>query len=306
MTVINKGNAAKLRKEVQEHDPLGEQMAKELLNQFNDLHSQNIWSDKEIEELLLRQHVQEVAAMSKRPTYPKHLVKFNPSGASATVMDLYLKAKKFKEKRVQFPYHKRWTRNSTAVHEAVQRDLLYTEKYTDNKFRVARTKEGLPAWESNILRWKKLEYGGKEFILNGMMDGVLIHNETGKRVGFELKTKSNTLGQVGHYRLKKPADYHVEQCVAYYLLTGIREYLLTYEGVAKPQWTANEDAKPDLRVFHVNITDEMAEALLKKWAYVVDCVENDTPPEDKTLGFFSGFGYLLDEDGNIMDQGETE
>lgn len=295
-----KGKAQDLKKEVKENDPILIRMADELKEQLDELHSGRVWDDKKIETLLLRQKQKEVDDIGKPKTYPKDLVKFNPSGASATEMDLYLKAKGYKERQDRYPYHNRWTRNSTAVHEAVQRDLLYTEKQKNRKFRVARTKEGLPAWENNVLRWVKLEHKGKQFILNGMLDGILVHEETGRKVGFEFKTKSNTKAQVGYYLMKKPAPYHVEQCVAYYLLTGVRDYLITYEGLAKDNWTAGADAKPDLRVFAVHITDEQVEALLDKWAYVTECVEKDEMPEDTELGFFSGYGYLFDEEGNFI------
>lgn len=300
MAIINKGGAKKIKEEVQKENTFGKQLEKELLEQFNQLHSKDVWDDKELEQLLLKDNEARVAKIGQRPDYPRDLVKFNPSGASKTVTDLYLKAKGYKEQVERYPYHRRWTRNSTAVHEAVQRDLLYTEKYANGTFRVGRMKNGLPAWEHNVLRWRKISYKGKDMILNGMLDGILIHEPTGKKVGFELKTKSNTLGQVGHYKMKKPFDYHVDQCVAYFLLTGIRDYLLTYEGLAKPQWLAMAEAKPDLRVFHVEITDEMAEKVLDKWAYVVDQVEKDELPEDPELGFFSGYKYLFDEEGNFI------
>lgn len=297
MVVISKKGAKQLREEAKQGVG-SKRLAEDLLAHLTEYHSLDRVRDrKDVETILVKQKQKEIDGMYNKPTYPRDLVKFNPSGASKTVMDLYLKAKGYKEKTERYPYHKRWTRNSTAVHEAVQRDLLYAEKVLPNPlFTVERTEEGLPAWEDNILGWVKLEHKGKQFILNGKMDGVLIHTPTGKRVGFEFKTKSNTLGQVGYYKLKEPASYHVEQCVAYYLLTGIREYVLTYEGLAKPQWNAMADAKPDLRTFPVFITDEMADKLLDKWAYVVDCVENDTPPEDKELGFFSGYKYLFEED----------
>lgn len=300
MTVISKKGATELRKEALREDGYGKKLADDLLAHFTEFHSlDRVWDRKDVETLLVRQKQREIDNLFTKPTYPRDLVKFNPSGASKTVMDLYLKAKGFKEKTERYPYHTRWTRNSTAVHEAVQRDLLYAEKVLpDPLFTVERTAEDLPAWEDNILGWKQLEHKGKQFILNGKMDGVLIHEPTGKRVGFEFKTKSNSVGQVGHYKMKEATSYHVEQCVAYYLLTGIRDYILTYEGVAKPQWSAMAEAKPDLRTFHVYITDEMATELLDKWAYVTECVENDTPPEDKELGFFSGYGYLF-EDGTI-------
>lgn len=297
MAVISKKGAQALKEQTLKEDGYGKKLADDLMAHFTEYHSlDRVWDRADVETLLLKQKQREIDNLGNRPTYPRNLVKFNPSGASSSVMDLYLKAKGYKEKRERYPYQNRWTRNSTAVHEAVQRDLLYAEKVlSDPLFVVERTDEGLPAWEDNVLKWVKLEHKGRQFILNGKMDGILIHKPTGKRVGFELKTKSNTLGQVGHYKLKEAASYHVEQCVAYYLLTGVRDYIITYEGVAKPQWSAGAEAKPDLRTFHTYVTDEMAEALLDKWAYVTECVETDTPPEDKELGFFSGYHYLFEE-----------
>ena len=312
MAVISKKGAKNLRAEVQQHSPEGEQIATDIYNQFQELHAQDYWGTKEVEALLLKQKEHEVANMGKPPTYPKHRVKFNPSGASKTVMDLYLKAKGYEERTERFPYQRRWTRNSTAVHDATQRDLLYSEILTkDPKFLVERTANGLPAWEDNVLKWVEITHKGLTFILNGKMDGILIHQPTGKRVGFELKTKSNSIGQVGYYRLKEPADYHVEQCTAYYLLTGIDEYIITYEGIAKSQWNLGAEAKPDLRTFYVKITNEMVTALLDKWAYVVECVESDTPPADTELGFFSGYGYLfegenVEEDGSQGEETEVD
>jgi len=301
---ISKEKAGKLRKEVQQSTAKGNEYADQLLDQFDELHSEDRWyNDREIETLLLEQKQRELDPNIRPESYPKDIPKFNPSGASKTPMDLYLKGKGFKEEQERYPYHRRWTRNSTAIHEVVQRDLLYAEKHVkDPAFRVARTKEGYPAWEENILTWRVLEHKGEEFVVSGMMDGILIHNETEDKVGFELKTKSNTVGQVGYYLMRNPADYHVEQVTAYYLLTGLRDYIITYEGLAKPKWNSMDEARPDLRTFHVHISDEMAEDLLDKWANVSKLIRTSTPPEDKELGFFSGYGYLFDENGEMLDK----
>lgn len=301
MVKISKGNALKLKDEAVK-DGVNKKIAIDLLNHFNRLHSIDwVKTDKEVEELLVRQHMKEIEAIDSKPTYPRDLVKFNPSGASKTVMDLYLKAKGYKEQSIMFPYHKRWVRNSTAVHEAVQRDLLYAEKVLNNpKYTVLKTDDGLPMWESNILKWVELEHKGERFILNGMSDGILRHEPTGKTVGFELKTKTNTIGQTGYYKMKDPADYHVDQTVAYYLLYGIRDYVIFYEGVVKDHWGKGEEAKPDIRSFGVHITDEMVENVLDKWAYVAKCVREDKMPEDTELGYFSGYKHLFNEEGEFI------
>lgn len=305
MTIINKGGADALRKEVEVHNPLGARYEKELLAQFNALHDLDIRHDVDLEEYLLKDKIAEVDAMRTGNTYPLDLVRFNPSGASATVMDLWLKAKGFEEHTTRYPYHKRWTRNATAVHEVVQRDLIYAEKYTDAFFNVDRTEDGLPLWEHNAKTWVEIEHKGQKFILSGMLDGILVHNATGNRVGFEFKTKSNTIAQVGDYLMKGPYDYHVEQAVAYYLLTGVRDYILMYEALAKPRWLDMDKARADTRAFHVYITDEMAERLLDKWAYVNELVMMDTVPEVQELGFFSGYGHLM-ENGKFREDSIPE
>jgi hypothetical protein len=284
----------------EETESLGQKMAKQLLDQFNQLHSiDNVKTDKGIEELLLKQMEHNISMIDAEPTYPKDVVKFNPSGASKPVMDLYLKAIGTKEKHTdKFPYHKRWTRNGSAIHDTVQKDLLYSEKYAPKPyFNVVRMESGLPAWEQNLLKWMQFEQNGYHFLINGMMDGILEYLPTGQKVGFEFKTKSTTIGQVGHYKMKDAQEEHKLQVVAYSLLFGLDDFIIMYESLAKDGWTKGAEAKPDIRAFHVHVTDEMREDLLDKFAYAVACKEHGIEPDDKTLGFFSGYKYLFEQEG---------
>lgn len=305
MSIINKGGAEELQSEIAKENPMGFRYEKEILAQFNALHSQDIWPDVEIEEYLANDLFQNVRAMRQRPTYPMDLPRFSPSSASNEVMDMWLKAKGYKEHQERYPYHRRWTRNSTAVHEAVQHDLIYSEKYTEGFFEVEKLDNGMPAWEHNIKTWKEYTHNDQTFIVSGMMDGILRHKQTGERIGFEFKTKSNTEAQVGHYLMKEAYSYHVDQTVAYFLLTGIRDYLLVYEGIAKPRWNKMAEARNDMRAFHVYITDEMANELLDKWAYATKLINEGTPPEDQTLGFFSGYQHLF-KDGKFIESSKPE
>lgn len=274
----------------------GDRMAQQLIDHFNILHGQRQRrNDKEIETLLLRQMEHDINMIDSVPGYPRDLVKFNPSGASKSNLELYYKGKGYKEQPNDlYPYHDRWTRNATAVHEAVQRDLLYMEKYVPSSmFSVERTANELPAWEQNILTYKVIEHKGKRFVLNGMMDGILTYKPDGTRIGFELKTKSGTIGQVGHYKMKDAQESHKLQCVAYSLLFGIDDYIIMYESLAKDSWTKGVEAKPDIRTFYVHVTEEMRQELLDKFATVVEHIEQGIEPEhepDKCL--FSPFKYL--------------
>jgi hypothetical protein len=295
--ITGKGKAISGLKE--DADNLGQKMAKQLIDQFNQLHSlDRIKTDKEIELILLEQMKHNISLIDAEPTYPKDVVKFNPSGASKPLMDLYLSAIGTIEIHDdKFPYHRRWTRNGSAIHDAVQKDLLYTEKYVPKPyFNVVRMESGLPAWEQNLLAWKQFEHNGYDFLINGMMDGILEYLPTGQKVGFEFKTKSTTIGQVGHYKMKDAQEEHKLQVVAYSLLFGLDDFIIMYESLAKDGWTKGVEAKPDIRAFHVHVTQEMRDDLCDKFAEAVACKEHGIEPESKELGFFSGFKYLFAEE----------
>jgi len=181
------------------------------------------------------------------------------------------------------PFQRRQNRNGSAVHRAVQRDLLYAEKYLENpKFLVMRTKAGLPAWEKNIRRVKQFEHQGVRFQIYGMMDGVLRYTPDNTRLGFEFKTKSTTISAVGNYMLKAPASYHLQQVTGYSLLFDLMEHLIVYESVAKDNWRAGEGAKPDIRAFLVEITERQRDALLDKYAEVAEARANGEVPKAET------------------------
>jgi hypothetical protein len=303
MAIISKAGAEKLRAEAlgKDTETLGKKMAQQLLDQFNLFNGmRHRRNDIEIETLLLKQMEHDIKLIGSEPDYPMDVVKFNPSGASKSNLELYYKAKGYEERHDDlYPYHDRWTRNASAVHSAVQRDLLYQEKFLPNpKFTVERTAEGLPAWEQNILTWKEFEHNGQRFIINGMMDGILRYTPDGRKVGFEFKTKSGSIGQVGHYKMKDASESHKLQCVAYSLLFGIDDYIIFYESLAKDGWTKGIEAKPDIRAFHHHVTEEMRQELLDKFAFVCECVEKGIVPEhEPDKCFFSPFKYLCGCEG---------
>ena len=284
--LFSRGGASKLKDQVVNAVPeSGIRMASALYNMFNELHGTEYYSDIDIEKTLLDQRIREVNNIVKPhvPTQYEGMVYFSPSGASKCCRELYYKAlKSTKDLQPFYPYHKRWTRNASAVHEAVQRDLLYAEKILpDAPFKVARTDEGLPCWEENIKTFKVLEHDGVKFGLYGMSDGILIHKEDGKKVGFEFKTKSTTIGAVGNYKMKDASESHKLQCTAYALLFGIYDHIIMYESLAKDGWNKGEDAKIDFRTFYHKVKDEDVKDLLDKYVYVTKCVETlDPPPQE--------------------------
>ncbi|MPN25270.1 hypothetical protein SDC9_172677 [bioreactor metagenome] len=129
----------------------------------------------------------------------------------------------------------------------------------------------------------EIQHNGVEFAVLGMMDGILTYKD-GSEIGFEFKTKSNSIGQVGNFKMKAPAPYHLEQCTAYSLLFGMDEFILMYESVAKDQWKVKEDKEPkmDIRTFYYKATAEDRKALLDKFSYVTKAVAAGVIP-DKEL-----------------------
>lgn len=291
----------------------------EIIEAFNKFHAMNIYDDYSIEQDILAQDALDIELIKTREPKDPNLILFNPSGASKCPRELFYKLVKMEEdKSGNVPFQKRWTRNSTAVHKAIQRDLLYMDKYLSNyHFRVARAEElpsieidpsrfTLPAWENNILTTKMFSYGGYTFAIRGMMDGNLIYKPEKKLIGFEIKTKSTTIASVGDYKLRTPMDSHIEQCVCYSLLfrgdpldiNRVDTFIIFYESVAKDQWSKGKDARPDLKAFEVHVNYEDRIRLLDKFATVCEYVANGEIPVgnfDKCL--FCGYKNICQGEG---------
>lgn len=261
-----KKNAAKQKRSVELTDAF--------LFHLNSINGKDYFPVKSVEQLLHKQHASEIGKMGKRPGYPTNLPRFSPSSSDKCDRELFYKAVRAEQDaKTMYPFQRRWTRNSTAVHEAVQRTLLEAEVLLDSpKFLVERMEDtGLPAWERNVEKWKVFQHQGTEFVLYGMMDGILVY-EDGSRIGFEFKTKSNSVAQIK--QAKEPQGSHVAQCVAYSLLFGVDEYLITYESVAKDKWSTNELARDDVKVFYVKVTEKQRQELLDKFARIAYNVED--------------------------------
>lgn len=288
--LFNRIGAERLKKRVIEQDSeRGQRLAGALYNQMNDLHSVDFYSNYEIESLLLKQKEHDLDKMKNFERLPEGLISFSPSSASACGRGLVFKAnKEEKDEVIRYPYQRRWTRNSSAVHEAVQRDLLYCEKVLKNPiFTVERLESGLPAWEQNIKTAKVIEHNGVKFVLNGMCDGILNYTPDGSKVLFEFKTKSTTIGTVGTYKLKGVQEEHRIQAVAYSILFGVDEVVFMYESVAKDGWTKGAEAKVDFRTFYVKITEEDRKNLLDRLSEIAsDYYANKLPEKESEKCFF--------------------
>lgn len=284
-TLFSRQGAERLKKRVLEQDTeRGNRLAGALYNQMNDLHSVDFYPNYEIEKLLLEQKEHDLEKIKNFERLPEGLVAFSPSSVSACARGLVFKANKEEKDEVQrFPYQRRWTRNSSAVHEAVQRDLLYCEKVLKNPiFTVERLESGLPAWEQNIKTAKVIEHNGVKFVLNGMCDGILRYAPDNSKVLFEFKTKSTTIGTVGTYKLKGVQEEHRLQAVAYSILFGVDEVVFMYESVAKDGWTKGAEAKVDFRTFYVQITEQDRQDLLDRLSDVAKAYYKKEIPEKES------------------------
>lgn len=300
--LFSRQGAERLKQRVVDCDSeRGQRLSGALYNQFNDLHSVDFFPDKEIETLLIRQKNHDLDSIGRFQDIPKGLIVFSPSGASSCGRGLVFKARKeIKDEIQRYPYQRRWTRNSSAVHEAVQRDLLYSEKVLKNPvFKVHRLEDGLPAWEQNIKYPKTITHNGVTFVINGMCDGILEYQPDGSKVLFEFKTKSTTIGAVGTYKLKQPSEEHKTQAIAYSILFGVDECIFMYESVAKDGWTKGAEAKIDFRTFYVKVTEADRTALLDRFSEIAKQYYEGKVPAKEDKCFFCVYKSACEKVGGI-------
>lgn len=277
----------------------GEELKKAMLRHFERFHSLSEIYDRDIEEKILLEELKNLQN-PKQVNFQDGLVTFSPSSASKCERELYYKATRAeKDEQPMFPYQRRWVRNGSAVHAAVQKDLLLAEVHLKNPaFTVEKMEDGSPAWEHNLKDVKQFEHNGIQFQIYGMMDGILRYRD-GSKVGFEFKTKSTTIGAVGNYKLKDAQDSHKQQAIAYSKLFGVDEFIFVYESLAKDSWNKGEEAKQDIRAFYYKPTEEQKSNLLDKFSRVAAKVERGelpAPELDKCL--FCPFKEVCEKDGH--------
>lgn len=275
----------------------GEILTHAFYNHIEAINSIDYFNVKAVEELVLQEQQYLVNKLGQYPKYPKDLPRFSPSSSDKCERELFFKALKMKrDEETGVPFQRRWTRNSTAVHGAVQKQLLEAEVLLpDPEFKVMRLENGLPAWEKNIENHKIIEHNGAKFVVFGMCDGILDFKD-GTKVGFEFKTKSNSVAQIK--QLKEPSGSHVMQTVAYSILFGVDEWLITYESVAKDKWSTAENGRPDFKVFYHKVTERDRKKLLDKWARVAENIaDGEISKPDIKKCLFCPFKEVCDEVG---------
>lgn len=213
---------------------------------------------------------------------------FSPSSANSDKRELYVKLRGGKRDITERPaYQGRWTRIGTAIGDTIQRDLLFIEKHYEAKtgekatFIPERTNEGYPKWEDFAKELVKVEHDGAKFALFGTPDGILIHTPTGKRVGLEIKSKQTTAAQTSLYSMKEPKEDHVKQVTAYSVMYGVDDYIILYVNASKKSWVMTDDdyeKNPDIRAFHIEVSESGRQALLTDFADVVKAAATGEAP----------------------------
>ena len=244
--------------------PRAEELEAAILAQIDALHSMDFYPKKAVELRLLQDEFDNLEKTRDDVGYEKGLICFSPSSVSKCPRELFYKAKRAaKDETTAYPFQRRQMRNGTAVHRATQRDLVYSEILLPHpSFTVDRTPDGKYAWEQNIATIKTITHNGVTFQVYGMMDGKLVYVKDGSRIGFEFKTKSTTIASVGTFKLREAMPSHKLQCTAYSVIFGLSEYLIVYESLAKDSWMKGPEAKPDMRAFHIEVTEADKTGLL--------------------------------------------
>lgn len=229
-------------------------------------------------------------------TNPKHFdfkaqPYFSPSSANSCRRELYVKMTGGqRDKSDVQPHQGRWTRLGTAVGDMIQRDLMFIEKHYEkvvgepSRFVPERTPKGYPMWEEFAKKLHVIEHRGKRFGLFGTCDGILHYRtDTGEilRVGLEVKSKQTTHSQTSYYSMKQPKEDHVKQVVSYSIMYGVDHYVILYVNASKKDWNMTEEEyakNPDIRAFHVYVTERDRQALLDEFVDVLQAIEDGNPP----------------------------
>lgn len=216
---------------------------------------------------------------------------FSPSGANKCDRELYMKAKRAKKDVEQeVPWQRRWKSQGTVLGDWLQRELLLAEKHYPRftgklpPFKIERYENGDFAFEDFAFTQRIIEHNGVKFSLLGTTDGIMEYvTSEGEivRIGIECKSKQTTAAQTSLHSMTAPKPDHVAQVTAYSMMYDVDAFLIVYVNASKKGWNVSDEeyAKtPDLRVFGVDVTDEMRTTLLDKFAAVTKAAATDTPP----------------------------
>lgn len=241
---------------------------------------------------------------SRKVWPPKGIPYFSPSSANADARGLYEKLRGAKKDGGGQPPHQgRWTRIGTAIGDVIQRDILFAEKHTENpRFVFERNEFGEPMFEDFAKKGAVIDYVAedgkkKSLALYGTGDGILRYiTEDGEviRVGLEVKSKQTTSAQTSDYMQRYgPKDDHVKQCVCYSIMYDVDYYIILYVNGSKKAWgmgAEDFEKSPDIKAHCIEITDDMRNEVLTRFAGIVEAADSGAPPPlDLGKWLFNGF-----------------
>ncbi|MFE4202109.1 hypothetical protein [Aneurinibacillus aneurinilyticus] len=285
--LTNRSAAQALRRQISEaaEAQRGYEMVSDFLAMMDRWHgSAEVWDDT-LEAEILEQQAYAIRKLKVFP--PRGTTYFSPSSANSCKREMYVKLTgATRDNSDSQPHQGRWQRAGTAFGDTIQRDLLFIEKHYEKKFGEKspfvpeRTPQGFPMWERFARKFHSVEHRGYTVNFLGQPDGILRYKD-GTRVGLEIKSKQTTSAQTTEYSMRGPKEDHVKQCVVYSIMYGVDDYLIVYGNLSKKAWvmTPEEYAKnPDLRAFHICITESDRQALLDTFADVLQAVKDGNPP----------------------------
>lgn len=279
------------RKQTRDASVLEDQMTSDFTTMLDTWHASPEVYDDELDEQIHRWYADYLADKSRKVWPPRDIPYFTPSSASDCRRALYEKMLGAKRDKLSIqPHQGRWTRFGTSIADSIQRDLLFIEKHYEEvtgqeaRFRFERNDLGEPMFEEFAKGGVVVRPSGKRFTLFGTCDGIMRYqavNGRVLRVGLEIKSKQTTAARTSHYSLREPDSSHVKQCIAYSIMYGVNDYIILYVNAAKNGWVMSDEeyAKtPDIRAFHIHITERDKQVLLDEFVDVIQAVEDGNPP----------------------------
>lgn len=279
------------RTQADEAIALGDRMVSDFLTMLDTWHASPEVFDDALDAQIHRWYADILSNRSRKVWPAKGVPYFSPSSVNDCRRALYEKLRGAKRDKAAIqPHQGRWTRFGTAMGDSIQRDLLFIKKHyarltgEQPRFLVDTNETGEPMFEDFAKKSQIIEHNGKWFALYGTCDGILLYRtDDGEiiRVGLEIKSKQTTAAKTSQFSMRGPEESHVKQCVTYSLMYDVDHYILLYVNASKSGWSLSDEQyakNPDVRAFHVHITERDKQALLDELADVVQAAEDGNPP----------------------------
>lgn len=202
---------------------------------------------------------------------------FTPSSISSCNLSLYAKLKGYeKDDDNAKPHQRRWQDIGNAVGDMLQEKILNAESFIDEpKFKFKKDINGNPIFEEFSSKLINID----DINIFGQCDGIVEYKN--KDFILEIKSKQTTYSTTSYNAMKTAKKEHIQQCVMYSLMYGIDTCIICYLNTSKKGWNVDEKnikKYPDVRVFVVEITEEMKADVINKLKYIKKCVVENNPP----------------------------